>query len=57
MICVTHGMTLKSVYPQTFIIFSASVLMQVLFSLVEWSKEIGSIHYKQTECTFCKSVF
>ena len=50
-------MTLKSLYPQTSIIFSASVLVQVLFSLVEWSKEIRSIQYKQMECTFSKLIF
>jgi hypothetical protein len=52
MMYVFHGITLQSVYPQTVIIFSASVLVQVLFSLVEWSKEIRSTQYKQTEGTF-----
>jgi len=54
---VFRGMTLQYVYPQTVIIFGASVLVQVFFSLVEWNKEIRSIQYKQTEGTFSKLIF
>jgi hypothetical protein len=57
MMRVFRGMTLQHVYPQTVIIFGASVLVQVLFSLVEWNKEIRSIQYKQTEGTFSKLIF